>query len=720
MEKQLGSNKQKNLLKFQVFFVVIVTILGILLGNSLYLDGYTAETMEQGVSCVYGSYGYNQTEAAFEYTGVEDSYVQLVCRNTDTDQLMFSFVEPAETDINFLVYYVDENGYYGEKYAQGTWRKGKYTAVVDVEPGTYSSYLLNLKTSFTLFDLHYATQNGKNSSMRYVIWGIGLVLGLVMAYIVKKSKPVYDVVEKIFNKICAFWSCIISNKKRVLYFFVEYLIISILLILGLRMGLSLELFQISKKVWYVWFTLSILLAVYVSLGKRFLKNIEIIGFLTVLIVGSMFAVVEPPCVGVSWDDEVHYQKALSLSHLLDKQMSAADAQVLKSYQSVALYKSFYDSEEQRRMLAIENDLMDANYYTDCEDWSGWNVRIAYLPSAIGLLLARGMGCSYYQMIIMGRWMNVLMFAILVYCSMRALRHGKMVVLLFVLIPTVIFLSGNYTYDIWLISWLMFGLSSFFGEWQSKEKLSLRGALKIGIPLFLAVMPKLVYFPICFIAMFMPKEKFETDRAKWKYRGFIALVVILPLCLVYFQNFFGGAGQGDVRGGEAVNAASQIEFIKNNFPRAMSILGDYLKQFLNPFVEGKEYLLNQAYLGYIDADVKIVLAMIVVGAMLNREKSEVVFPWWTKIGTIVLYGAIGFITALAMYVEFTAVGAETVLGCQGRYLIPALFPLLFVCSRFPRKILSNININNSVVNVMLVLSLLYLSITGLWQGCLSLY
>ena len=98
MDNQSSSKKQNVLLKYQVIIVAIMTILGVVLGNSLYLDGYTAETMEAGVPFIYSSYGYDQTENSFAYTGVEGSCVQLLARSSDTEQLMFVFSEAAKED----------------------------------------------------------------------------------------------------------------------------------------------------------------------------------------------------------------------------------------------------------------------------------------------------------------------------------------------------------------------------------------------------------------------------------------------------------------------------------------------------------------------------------------------------------------------------------------------------------------------------------------------
>ncbi len=722
MGKQSSLKKQDVLRKYQLIIVVIMTILGVILGNSLYLAGYAAETMEVGVPFVYSSYGYTQTENSFSYTGVEGSYVQLIARNSDTEQLLFSFSETAKEDTQLTLYLVDNEGNVNyDNVAVGTWKKGKYTATVDFTPGEYSSYLLCMDADFTLCDLYYAYNNGKSSTLKYICYLAGVVFGLILAAIAGSVEKLSQALLYIDEKRKLFIeNCKREQKTIGIYTLKFIVIVAITILVALILSISGKI-RLSGKIIFVSVMLGCLFAIYICFRKYAAKKIELIGSLTILIVGTIFAVVEPPNVGVSWDDEIHYQNSISLSHVLDGQMSMADVSIQNDYQNVALNKYNYTRDEQSRYNAVMNDLIQSKYYTQRYSLVSLNVQIAYIPSAIGIVIARGLGMSFYATIIAGRWMNVLLIALLAYFSMKKLKSGKLIVMLLCLIPTNIFLSGNYTYDIWLTGWMMLGLSTFFGEWQRPDaKLEKKSFWTIGISLFLAVMPKLVYFPLSLIALFMPKKKFETAKEMWKYRLFIILVAFLPLVLVYFQNFFGGMGQGDTRGGEAVNSASQMDFIKQQPINAAIILLNFLKTYLNPYTEGREYLVNQAYLGYVGIDYRIVLLIVIVGCFISREVKEVKFPWWTKAGTLFVYCTIGFMAAFSMYVAFTAVGADSVAGCQGRYLIPAFFPVLYVCSRISLKTYVKNILKEENINIGLMVALVAIAIMGLWNGCLNFY
>jgi len=305
--------------------------------------------------------------------------------------------------------------------------------------------------------------------------------------------------------------------------------------------------------------------------------------------------------------------------------------------------------------------------------------------------------------------------------MKRLKTGKIVVLLIALIPTNMFMAGNYTYDTWLVAWSILGLSAFFGEWQQPEKkMDKITPWVIGASMFLAVQRKQVYFPLTFITIFLPLSKFQSKKECWQYRCIVLAAALLPFAAVYINNIVKGMGAGDTRGGEAVNADSQMDFVRNDPLQTGRILLNFLKNYLNPLSQGPEYITKMAYFGYSPMNVNFLLGTILVGACVSREEGETKFPWWTKIGCLVVYAAIGFIAAFSMYVAFTAVASEEVAGCQGRYLLPALFPLVYVCSRFSSKTWVKNVLKENNMNLLLMLIMIAGSIWGLWTGCVALY
>lgn len=717
--------KQQEKMNIRCWIVVFVllTVLGLLFVNSIYLDGYycTEYSYESG-NLIADSYGYTVENNSFQYTGDEGSYVQISGVEGPVDQLMLVFNDQAEKDEEVFVNYVDDEGNILELVSQATWKKDTNTVKIDMEEGEYNSYLLLLSCNFTLSRVYYAAENGYEGISR-VEWTFGvMVLVVILTVLLLSISKTRVLIESADRKVVDWLQKIKENRKDVGK---KVLLFDGIILAGVLVSyvvIKAKGYTFSGKTALLTVLVGALAAMFILCYKNLAKQIEVIGFFAILLTGSMFALTEPANVGVSWDDEIHFRNAVQLSHVFDGQISGADLTIIDDYTWVALEKKNYNREQQKQYNQLMDELVDSHYYAQRSGFSPKNTLIAYVPSAIGLILARGMGLPFDITLAVGRWMNTLLLAILSYFAMKKLKSGKIVVLLIALLPTNIFIAGNYTYDTWLTAWSILGLSTFFGEWQQPEKKMDRFTpWLIGISMYLAVLPKQVYFPLTFIALFLPLSKFHSKKECWMYRIIILAAAVLPFITVYLQNIAGsGMGQGDIRGGEAVDATSQMDFVRSNPLQSAKILLNFLKIYLNPFVEGKEYISNIAYLGYTPVNGIFLLVTVLAGALVSREEGETRFPWWTRAGVLLVYAVIGFIAAFSMYVAFTAVGADTVAGCQGRYLMPALFPLVYVLSRFSFKTWVKGWLKERNINLVLMLILVVSSVWGLWTGCISLY
>ncbi len=701
---------------------VILGLLSVILVNSLYLDGYLCyEKAYEWETLIAGSNGYTAENNTFHYTGNEQSYVQIYSME-GIDQLMLAFGEPAAEDIHIVVKYMDPAGNISDMISEGTWKKGKYTAKIDMEAGQYNFYYLMIPSDFTLNKAYYATEHGYGSHSKIKWMFAAFVMVMILTVIIMRIDKTSALVGKMDQTVTGWLINLWKNKKEIRKKAVFYVGILLLTVLAAYLGTLSGKYVFSAKVFWLAVFLGGILGMFVVNYRQMSERIEWIGFFVILLTGAMFAFLSPANVGVGWDDEIHFRNAVQISHILDNKISAADLAIIHDYTDVALEKRYYAREDQERYTEILDDLQEARYYSEIGDFSTKNTWIAYVPSAIGLLAGRGLGLSFYATLALGRWMNTLLLAALCYWAMKKLKTGKIVVLLIALLPTNIFISGSYSYDTWLTGWSILGLSAFFGEWQRPEKkIDKLTPWLIGVSMYLAVLPKQVYFPLTFIALFLPMSKFQNKKECWKYRCILLAAAFLPFIAVYLQNIAGnGMGKGDVRGGEAVDASSQMDFIRNNPMRAGKILLLFLKHYLNPLSQGPEYITKMGYWGYSPINARILLGTMVAGALVSREEGETRFPWWTKLGVLVVYCGIGFIVAFSMYVAFTGIGAESVAGCQGRYLIPALFPLLYVCTRFPFKTRVKNVLREANIHIALIGIMVFASLWGLWTGCLALY
>ena len=189
----------------------------------------------------------------------------------------------------------------------------------------------------------------------------------------------------------------------------------------------------------------------------------------------------------------------------------------------------YSQQEQKERYELYNVLNSGHYYCDKEEITIVHSFIAYLPLVIGIIIGRGLSLPCQVIVILGRWMNVLFFAGMTYWSMKKLKRSGLVVLMFVLIPTNIYICANYTYDIWLTAWSMLAICTFLSEWERPhQQISGYHIFLIPVAMFLALFPKMIYFPLAAIFWFMPAAKFKNKKQNWFYRGLITLVIFAPM------------------------------------------------------------------------------------------------------------------------------------------------------------------------------------------------
>lgn len=704
--------------KLRLFLWALLLFAGLVTLNSLYLG--------------QGSYYYqNNGEGNVLLKNIDNSGTQEkkgigfeLERPGDVQSMVLYFDDAAKKDLTVKYCQAGGSGEKPEKEETVTWKRGTNSIALTGLDQSCAAIKLSVSDDVHLSRVYYRVSTDNVLSMKAVLVVLWILLSYGLSWFLMSSVRLSNTVQCIWDR----GSWLLQNRKNIGITAGKYAA-------GIAVSLAvvLAVYAVCGRFfhWHVTGKTAIFLAGIVLLidmavffREHFSRKIEMVGFLCIMIVGSLFAFLAPPYLGISWDDETHYRNAVQLSHSLDRQISYSDEIILTEYTGNALTKEHYSQMSQKSYSTFLDQLESAGFYVEDTGMGFTASQLVYIPSALGILTARGLGLPFHMTVIFGKWFNVWLLALLSYFAMRRLRSGKLVVLLAALIPTNIFIAGNYTYDTWLTGWIILGISVFFAEWQTPgQKISRSSEWLIAGSLLIAVLAKQTYFIITLATLFLPDAKFESKREAWCYRGLILGAVLVPFALLYFGSMGGGdvAALSDSRGGEGVSSAGQIDFMLHNPAEAAGILLRYLTGYLNPLKESGEYMNNMAYFGYIDAPGNFVLSVVVFGALFSREEQEPAkFPWWFKGGFLLEYIGVGAMSAVAMYVVYTAVGAETVMGCQGRYLLPIIFPTLYVLTRFSGKTYVRNALREENLNLLLLAVLIFFSLKGLWIGCLALY
>lgn len=430
----------------------------------------------------------------------------------------------------------------------------------------------------------------------------------------------------------------------------------------------------NVRLFYTIVTVFVLVLCIWFLWKSASKKTETIFIVVALIIGLFCVGVIPDRVGVSWDDEIHYRRTLEVSNFLNGIMYKADEKNINDYATNIYQKVGYDQNSNYSYTEELNKLYEVRECNihEFSEYGSWT--IAYLPGAIGIILGRGLGLSYAGVFNLGRISNLIMYVLLIYFAVKRLKYGKVLVAAIGLLPTTIFMAVNYSYDPWVTGFIILGFSYFFAELQDDKPLENKNIFIMVGAIVMGCLPKAIYFPLFLPLFFLPQKKFKTLKQRRCFYFVIIGMVLFLVATFMMPMIISGPGMGDARGGADVNSTEQVIFVLQNPLRYLRILLNFLRDYLS--LGNISFMLQKfAYVGdgYYYGIVYLILTFV---AILDRGENERNNVWIKYSGFVGALAAV-ILSATAMYISFTPVASDTVGGMQGRYIIPIMFPVLYL-------------------------------------------
>lgn len=424
-------------------------------------------------------------------------------------------------------------------------------------------------------------------------------------------------------------------------------------------------------------------------------------FIASFSIGVFLIVSTPITTGISWDDQIHYSNALSTSYLFETQKTDTDISFID--EAVRRAQGYEEPSlthfEQTEILEHARDLNDS-YRSDIdfghvqvnkhEEFVYTLSSIGYIPSAIGLWLARLLRFDFSSMIQFARICNLFSYCLVIAVAISVAPSKKGLFTFVGMLPTSLFLASCFSYDAWLISFTMLGFAYFLKfAWGDLEDFSIHNLVAALGFTFVGLAVKAVYFPIIGLFFMVPRERFADakQRAQYNVAVFIlGLITFASFALPFLFSTASGSNVGDMRGGSNVNSGQQIAFILADPLRYSKILVNYfVTHYLNPITSFR-YALSFAYLGSLAAQIPVnairgsvqmlpAACLLVFGLFsadtISVKHASVAYFLWSSF--VFLFTLV--LVATALYVSFTPVGLGTVNGCQSRYILPLLVPCL---------------------------------------------
>ena len=484
---------------------------------------------------------------------------------------------------------------------------------------------------------------------------------------------------------------------------------------GLSYGVS-ALLQIENNMILQWSVLAVVfLAIAVwLLRKQAATKPELLFFVITMILGIYMIEVRPVEVGYSWDDQEHFERTVSLATLNGPYYEADESFYLNAWEP-ASKASETERAERTEFLntSFENKIVRDNL-------NHGNLRHisleSYIPYAAGIIFGRGIGLKYISALKCGLFFNLLFYAAVMAWAMSKLKFGRILIAVIALFPTNMYMVTSFSYDPWITAWITLAFAYFFSYLQEPGKI-LSGR-DMGIILWafiLGCLPKAIYFVLMFPLLFMPKDHFESISQQRKYITLVFMTAFLLAGTFLLPMLVGGAGSGDARGGSEVDATGQIKYIlANPLEYAKTLFGFMTSEFLN-VTHADRYIVNYAYMGMAD-EMSVPTGLVLLGVMFTDHNGKAGKTLPVLLSSMFAFFCMAVLIATAMYISFTPVGLNTVNGCQHRYLIPMVFPALYMHSidRFENRM------NLSFYNVLPMLAMALMTILSLGSRLYMMY
>ncbi|MFQ7263683.1 MAG: DUF2142 domain-containing protein [Lachnospiraceae bacterium] len=515
------------------------------------------------------------------------------------------------------------------------------------------------------------------------IFGV-LGIPLLMGYVEPMRMCAVGIIESIRKGI----QTAIVNRKKIGAWVLVYAVVIFMTWLAERFVISERLggFNYSRLLFF-WGCASLMLLL-IAFRKMAAQRPEALFALAALVLGMTTILSCPGYIGISPDDETHYVRSISLASVFDYVKYEAESKMLDDYPSLVYgirdERISYEemtayAEELNTMFGPEFASNEDIFDIENEDAIGYRAQLgtyslAYVPSAVGIIIGKGLHLPFTQVLICGKMAILLTYIGIIYFAIKRLKYGKTLLAFIALTPTTLFLASSYSYDWWVTAFLLAGFSYYISELQySERKLSNKNLFCMLLCFLLGILPKWVYGILMATLFFIPKNKFASQKQRTGYYMIMFLGMLLGVVFLVCPVFIRGLGQGDIRGGADVNATLQLILVCTHPWEYAQVMLEFMKSYIS-LDNASQYLTNMGYLG---DGVHATLLVVVMGILtfLDRSEEKVRMPVIRFVNLFTIFCGIALVITV-FYLVYTPVGSDAVLGCQARYLIPFLFPAIY--------------------------------------------
>lgn len=449
-------------------------------------------------------------------------------------------------------------------------------------------------------------------------------------------------------------------------------------------------FKINPLIGIFWTSIIFLLIFLIIFRKENAKHEGIAAFICIF-VSSMCMLVIMPAYITGWDEQIHYVNAYELG-VTKKSEHATRAQDYM-YNNAAkineVSSQANDSIEERLDMIRLMNVRQNEQGSVIDNFTIHLSSVGYVLQALALKIGNILHLSPYIYWMLGKLMNVLLYAIIMSLAVYIVPVGKRLLMVIAMLPIMIFQSTTYTYDVTVIAFLTLASAVLVREIFSENQVfEYKWRIVFFASVLLGCLPKAVYAPLILGGLLLREDKFYSKKDKWIFKGSIIVGGLLLMSTFVLPTLIKPSVTGDARGGNT-STASQIEYVLGQpFAYAVVLIKNVSNTFFD-YIMGNSILCNWAYLGI--GNMTYCVSALLVGTTLTDTYADSkikrkVYSLRVQIAMLIQYGMVIVLIWTALYLSFTEVGKTVISGVQARYYLPFLFGV-YMCFRTD-KIVNN--------------------------------
>ncbi len=303
---------------------------------------------------------------------------------------------------------------------------------------------------------------------------------------------------------------------------------------------------------------------------------------------------------------------------------------------------------------------------------------AFLPSFLGMTLARVMHLPYQFVICFGRLSNILFLALMAILAMRICPKLKNTIAAICLLPSVVWLCCSYSYDVWNISFCLLFVAYCFYIREKESGMKLKDII-ILLMILVAFAPiKYVYVILVLTVLVIPFSQWKDKRLFW---GSIISGVLLFAVMIIARgrevlNYL-TTQNVDYRSVNGEVTTYTIGYVAHNFLDTVFVFFKTFYQnasaYLERSISGEFY--NVYVPSYLMFAVFAIFMLVMVTTLYENnasDENEFVINKKMRIFSVIMIMMGNFVLYFAFLFLFTSVNQYdigTIAGLHGRYFIP---------------------------------------------------